>query len=216
MILTVKKFLTNKDNDYESMTSRVGQMRIFLEHILAGRVPNEKYSQDSLLQYCRSLVEGQRDGMEGLDAGSWSVSPSPLEIAEDDKNDYHFFPTYIALATLVFCGEKDSRVKDIPGYDDALKKGFSFAVSSELNGYGFNSLFQQMEAVLILGSGGCPRYLVSNPDSGPVMISRLKELGNDFQQRLDKDDTILSFGGDYKRQFTLACKLLEPLMEKSV
>jgi hypothetical protein len=215
MILTVKKFLINKDNDYESMTSRVGQMRIFLDHILAGRVPNAKFSQDSLLQYCRSLVEGQRDGMEGLDAGSWSVSPSPLEIDEDEKNDYHFFPTHIALATLVYCGEKDSRVLEIPGYDETLKRGFAFAVSADLNGYGFNSLFQQMEAVLILGSGGCPLYLKDNPDCCPAMLSRLKELGADFQQRLDSDDTVLSFGGDYKKQFTLACKLLESLMDKS-
>lgn len=213
MILTVIKFLINKDNDYESMTSQVGKMRIFLDHILAGRVPNEKFSQDSLLQYCRSLVEGQREEMEGLDAGSWSVSPFPLEIDEDDKNDYHFFPTHIALATLVYCGKKDSRVLEIPGYDETLKKGFAFAVSADLNGYGFNNLFQQMEAVLILGSGACPQYLKDHPDCCPAMMRRLKELAADFQHRLDSDDTVLSFGGDYKKQFTLACKLLEPLMD---
>lgn len=216
MILTIKKFLFNKDNDYESMTSRVGQMRIFLDHILAGRVPNEKFSQDSLLQYCKSLVEGQREGMEGLDLGSWSVSPAPLEIEEDDKNDYHFFPTYIALATLVFCGQKDSRVLALPGYDEVLKKGFTFAVSANLNGFGYNSLFQQIEAVLILGSGACPAYLVDHPDCCPAMLKRLKELGEDFQNRLDSEDTILSFGGDYKKQFTLACKLLDPLLGRTV
>lgn len=212
MILTIKKFQINEDNDYERMTSRVGQMRIFLDHILAGRVPNEKFTQDSLLQYCRSLVEGQRDEMEGLEAGSWSVSPAPLEIAEDDRNDYHFFPTYIALATLVYCGEKDSRVRDIPSYKDVLQKGFAFAVSSDLNGYGFNSLFQQLEAVIILGSGSCPSYLKRHPECCPKMLNRLRELGTEFQNRLDSGDTVLSFGGDYKKQFTLACNLLEPLM----
>lgn len=215
MILTIKKFLTNEDNDYERMTSRVGQMRIFLDHILAGRIPNETFTQDSLLQYCRSLVEGQRDAVEGLEAGSWSVSPAPLEIEEDDRNDYHFFPTYIALATLVYCGEKDPRVKEIPFYDEVLKKGFAFAVSSDLNGYGFNSLFQQMEAVLILGSGLCPAYLKAHPECCPKMLNRLKELGEDFQQHLDQGDTVLPFGGDYKKQFALACQLLEPLMSGS-
>lgn len=213
MILTVKKFLINKDNDYEKMTSRVGQMRIFLDHILAERIPNKTFSQDSLLEYCRSLVEGQRGEMEGLQAGSWSVSPAPGEVAEDDRVDYHFFPSYIALATLVHCGLKDSRVREIPGYEDALKNGFAFAVSSDLNGYGFNSLFQQMEAVLILGSGSCPAYLRSHPDCCPDLLRRLQELHDDFRTRLDSGDTVLSFGGDYRKQFALACKLLEPLME---
>ncbi|MDC7235516.1 MAG: hypothetical protein PQJ58_19965 [Spirochaetales bacterium] len=212
MILTVKKFLINEDNDYERMTSRVGQMRIFLDHILAGRVPNEKFGKDSVLQYCRSLVEGQREAAEGLAAGSWSVSPAPGEVEEEDRIDYHFFPTYIALSTLVYCAAQDPRVSEIPSYHEVLKKGFAFAVSANLDGYGFNSLFQQLEAVLILGSGLCPAYLLEHPDSSPALLARLKELGAEYKERLEKNDTVLAFGGDYKKQFTIACTLLEPLL----
>ena len=208
----MKKFIINKDNDYEKMTSRVGQMKIFLEHILAGRVPNEEYSADSLLGFCRSLVEGQRGGEPGLAEGSWSVCSSPLDIAEDDRMDYHFFPTFIALSLLVGCAGKDPRVRDIPGFDEALKKGFSFAVSENLEGYGFNSFFQQMEAILILGSGACPSWLQSHPECCPPMAQRLGLLGVEYKKRLDKGDTILSFGGDYKIQFQLATKFLAPLM----
>ncbi|MDC7240319.1 MAG: hypothetical protein PQJ50_08160 [Spirochaetales bacterium] len=211
MILTIKKFIVNKDNDYENMTSRVGQMRIFLDHILAGNVPNENYTADSLLAYCRSLIEGQRGAEEGLHAGSWSVSPAPAEIDEDDRVDYHFFPTYLALSLLVLCGEKDHRVREIPGYEEALAKGFSFAVSRNLEGYGFNSFFQQVEAVLILGSGGCTRWLKDHPESSPEMVSCLKDLAADYSERLDTNKTVLAFGGDYREQLTLACRYMEPL-----
>ncbi|MDA3957390.1 hypothetical protein [Oceanispirochaeta sp.] len=213
MILTIKKFLINKDNDYEKMTSRVGQMKIFLEHILAGRVPNENYSSDSLLSFCHSLVQGQRPAEPGLEEGSWSVSATAADIEDEDRMDYHYFPTFLALSLLISCGSQDSRVKEIPGYEDALKKGFGFAVSENLEGFGFNSFFQQMEAVLIMGSGGCPLWLKAHPDSCPVLVDRLGQLGNEFKSRLDKEDTVLPFGGDYKPQFMLACKLLAPLME---
>ena len=215
MILTIKKFLINKDNDYEKMTSRVGQMKIFLEHILAGRVPNEKFSADALLSFCRSLVEGQRGTEPGLAPGSWSVCSTAEDIDEDDRMDYHFFPTFLALSLLITCSSKDPRVKDIPGFEDSLKKGFDFAVSENLEGYGFNSFFQQMEAALIMGSGGCPGWLKDHPECCPPMAKRLGQLGMEFKERLDQDNTILSFGGDYKVQFQLASQFLAPLMESS-
>ncbi|QEN09295.1 hypothetical protein EXM22_15400 [Oceanispirochaeta crateris] len=215
MILTIKKFFPNKDNDYEKMTSKVGQMKIFLEHILAGRVPNEKYSADSLLSFCRSLVEGQRGSEAGLADGSWSVCSSALDIDEDDRMDYHFFPTFIALSLLISCASRDSRVKTIPGFDDALKRGFSFAISENLEGLGFNSFFQQMEACLIMGSGGCFLWLKEHPDCCPPMAEKLKQLGVEFKKRLSEGETVLPFGGDYKVQFQLACQFLAPLMESS-
>ena len=213
MILTIKKFIVNKDNDYENMTSRVGQMRIFLDHIIAGNVPNEKYSSDSLLSYCRSLIEGQRGAEEGLEAGSWSVSPAPAEVDEDDRVDYHFFPTYLALSLLVLCGGKDPRVRELPGYEEALKKGFAFAVSRNLEGYGFNSFFQQIEGVLILGSGGCASWLKDHPDVSPEMTDCLKSLAADYKNRLETNDTVLAFGGDYREQLNLACKYMSPLSQ---
>jgi len=213
MILTIKKFTINKDNDYEKMTSKVGQLRIFLEHILSGRVPNDSYSLDDLTGFCRSLIETQRSAVPGLADGSWSVSPAPGEITREDEMDYHFFPTFLALALLVTGGRKDSRIPALPGYEEALKRGFAFAITGNLDGYGFNSLFQQVEAVLILGSGGCISWLADNRNCCPELAVRLKELGDNFRHRLESGHTVLEFGGDYKAQFTLASQFLRPLSE---
>jgi len=211
MILTIKKFSINKDNDYEKMTSKVGQMRIFLENILSGRVPNESYSSDNLYNFCRSLIEAQRPSGPELADGSWSVSPEPSEVAEEDRIDYHYFPTFLALSLLVSCGKKDSRIPALPGYNDALRRGFEFSMSGNLEGVGFNSLFQQVESILILGSGGCFSWLADNPECCPDLVGRLRELENVFRTRLESGDTVLDFGGDYKTQFTLVCQFLKPL-----
>lgn len=211
MVLVLKKFKINKDNDYEDLLSTAGRMKIFLENVLSGQVPHDTYKPETLFHYCRSLVEGQRGEEPGLAAGSWSVSPVPEEIGEEDAMDIHYFPTMIALATLVFCGNKYAEVRDIPGYEDSLKRGFGFAISGGLKGIGFNSFFQEMESVLILGSGGCPLWLKEHPEACPALAERLLELGREYALRLEKNDTVLEFGGDYKRQFVLALRLLEPL-----
>ena len=214
MILTLKKFFVNKDNDYEEMASRVGAHRIFLENILAGHVPNEEYGTDKLRTYCESLVLGQRIGVQGLKDGSWSVSPAPAEISPEDVMDYHYFPTFIALAVLTYCSQKfPEEIGSIPGLDDALVLGYDFAASSNLEGFGFNSLFQQIESILILGSAGCAGWLKEHPEACPSLVRRLKEIGRDYSKRLDSGDTALSFGGDYKPQFTLAVRFLEPLLD---
>jgi hypothetical protein len=214
MILTLKKFFVNKDNDYEKMASRVGAHRIFLENILAGNVPNEEYPLDQLVLYCRSLIDGQRAGVPGLPDGSWSVSPDPSGVSEEDCMDYHFFPTLIAISLLTLCaGKYPEEIGTLPGLEKALERGYAFILTGNLEGFGFNSLFQQVESILILGSGGCPAWLASHPDASPALVERLREIGQSYKNRLEKGDTLLSFGGDYKPQFALALKSLQPLME---
>ncbi len=213
MILTLKKFFVNKDNDYGNMAERVGARRIFLENVLSGKVPNDEYGVDKLKAYCESLIEGQRMGVPGLEDGSWSVSPDPSGVSEEDKVDFHYFPTYVALSMLLACSKKFPReIGSLPGLEEALHRGFRFAITGNLDGFGFNNLFQQVESILILGSGGCPGWLAENPEVCPALNKRLKELGNEFRARLETGDTVLSFGGDYKTQFTLAVKLLQPLI----
>ena len=215
MILTLKKFFVNKDNDYEDMVSRVGAHRIFLENILAGRAPNEEYGIEKLKVYCQSLIDGQRKGVSGLQDGSWSVSPDPSGVAEEDQVDFHYFPTFIALAALTTCsGKFPEDIGTLPGLDEAIALGYEFAISGNLDGYGFNSLFQQIESILILGSGGCPAWLMDHPDICPAMVKRLREIGEDYKKRLAAGNTAMSFGGDYKTQFALAVKLLGPVFVK--
>ncbi len=211
MILTLKTFAVNKDNDYEKMASRVGQLRIFLNHLLAGDLPNQDYTQKDLAGFCRSLIDAQRGAEEGLTDGSWSVSPAPAELDEDDRIDYHFFPTYLALSLLVSSGSRFPALCQIPGYHEALERGFGFAVSENLQGYGFNSFFQEVEAVLILGAGGCARWLKDHPSCCPALLARLKELKADYQNRLDEERTLVDSGADYRGEYTLACTYLSCL-----
>jgi len=214
MVLTLKKYFVNKTNEYEDMTSRVGALRIFLENILSGQVPNDEYGVEKLTRFCQSLIDGQRIGVAGLRDGSWSVSPDPSEISEEDLVDYHYFPTYIALSLLITCSEKyPEEIGSLPGLNEVLIRGFEFSLTGNLEGFGFNSLFQQVESVLILGSGGCIRWLADHPEVCPSLAARLKEIGGEYKSRLEKGDTVLPFGGDYKPQFTLALKTLEPLFK---
>jgi len=213
MILTLKKFFVNKDNDYSDMSERVGARRIFLDNVLAGKVPNDDYGVEKLIVYCQSLIDGQRKAVPGLNDGSWSISPDPSEVSEEDLMDYHYFPTFIAIAMLTACARKfPEEIGSLTGLDEAIVQGYKFAIGCNLEGYGFNSLFQQLESVLIMGSGGCISWLVNHPDACPGIVKRLREIAADYQSHLDKGDTVLSFGGDYKRQYTLAVTYLEPLL----
>ena len=68
---------------------------------------------------------------------------------------------------------------------------------------------QQVEAVMILASGGIPARLKKFPETAPVMAGGLKKLASDFRRRIDSGDTMLPGGFDYLQLFCGALSALE-------
>ena len=208
-----RKFTLSEDNDYEHIAAASGRLRALLEAFTAGELPRE-YGMKQLAGYARSLLEVQRDD------GSFSSYIEPERLDADVRRDALSFVTWAALAFLC-------------RFEDAWKKageraGGDFGVSSENWAAGISAAFrclsagdfnfpesgaaepvQQVEAVLILSSGGIPGRLKANPEIAPEMKTGLNNLKEDFQSRLDTGNTSLTGGIEYESLFRMALEAME-------
>ena len=132
-----------------------GALYATLEALSQGRIPNRNYTFSDLEALMKSLVQEQRKPGEFLVwGGSWSLIDIDEHAPSDVRVDLIFFPTYMVVSLMcLFFRRFPERSARIPGFEDALHRGFHFASARNLDGHGIEGGSQRMEAVRILNHG---------------------------------------------------------------
>ena len=205
-MLLAHEFTQSSENDYEEIAAAGGRLRALLDAFAGNTLPGE-YTEEQLANYAGSLLARQRED------GSFSSYPRPEELEADVRTDAHRFVTWAALAFL--CRFQDLSV-GIPGIEaDVLEKSILSAMRSPVTGdfafpeSGEAEPVQQVEAVLVLSSGGVPGRVMGDSRIAPVLSAELGGLKADFLRRIRSGDTILPGGIDYKDLFLKALAGLE-------
>lgn len=193
-MVLMKKYYKSKDDDYENMSKIPGSMRLVLKALAKGLIPHEQYTQQQLIAFSKSLISNQEAN------GSWKVYKEEYNVSEEDAIDFVFFPTQIACSILSHMKQKNS-IAELDGIDNALARGLKFCMSNNLEGYGFNTVFQQLESIIIFIEGSVIDLLNKDPRICPSCYDRLIELKEEIQNTLDSGDTKMEYGGDYREQY---------------
>ena len=199
----LKTFRTDEKLDVKKMENTVNEMRELLEKLSSGEIPNENdYTQSDLKNFCISLINGQRNDISGLKSGSWCLAPSIEGMPGDARVYYVFFPTYIAIAILTrVLLDYPEIPKQIPNYEEVLRRGFKFATYRRLRGHGIGAGLEMIEAIEILSLGKVIRYLSSNPDFCPELLQIVRNIRKELADALEKDVTTGPWGEDYIKAF---------------
>lgn len=193
MLYVLDKFRVCKDMDFEDQGAIVGLMKDVVTYLKEGKIPNKDYTIDNLKTYIQSLIDLQRK--EDIVKDSWSVSPEPENTPGDEEVDFHFFPTYLAVATLSLFKQKyPKEVLEFNGFDNALKTGMAYAVSKKFAGLGFNSDFQRLEAAILLSKGNVAELLQSEPQLCPALLNELKTVLSEVTDAVKNKQIVNQFG----------------------
>ena len=94
----------------------------------------------------------------------------------------------------------------VEGLDDAISAGLQSPAAADFSfpESGPAEPVQQVEAILILSSGGIPALLMADPSRAPILKSALDVLAGDFHRRLDSGETLLPGGIEYENLFRKA------------
>ncbi|MBN2657009.1 MAG: hypothetical protein JXR86_08105 [Spirochaetales bacterium] len=204
-MVLMKKFFKSKDDDYENMSVITGSMRLVLKGLHKGMIPHDNYTEEQIIDFCRSLIENQAPD------GSWPVYKDEYagSISEEDKIDFLYFPTQIACAVLASVKQKFPSASKLGNLDEALVAGLKFSVSRNLEGFGFNSPFQKLESLHIFIEGSVVELLNSDPRICPPCYNRLIEIKEELLETIKKGETVMEYGGDYREQYEQVLKGLE-------
>jgi hypothetical protein len=193
MLYVLDKFRVCKDMDFENQGAIVGLMKDVVTYMQKDLIPDEKYTIKELTAFIESLIEHQRD--EEIISGSWSVSPEPQNTPVDEEVDFHFFPTYLAVAILSLFKQKYPEISaGMSGFDHALKTGMEYSVSNDFKGFGFNSDFQRLEAAILLSKGKVAELLLESPELSPKMLELLKEILTEVVTAIKAKKIVNDFG----------------------
>jgi hypothetical protein len=198
-MVLITKFRKSEDDDYENMSSIVGSIRLVLKAINRGLIPHEKYTLRDLMSFCQSFIDMQEED------GSWRVHRPEDTVDVEDEVDFIFFPTQIACSILSYV-KQNYNCSELSGIDEVLSRGLKFSVSKRLEGFGFNSMFQTLESLIIFIEGSVPELLNKDPRICPALYNRILELKEELQNLVDSGNTVLEYGGDYREQYDFVLK----------
>jgi hypothetical protein len=204
-MILARKFTQAEENDYERIAVAGGRLRSLLDAFAENRLPPE-YGAGELAAYAATLLAQQRPD------GSFSSYNEPEELEPDVRIDAHRFVTWAAAAFLCRLQElHPGEASGIEGLDSAIRRALRSPAASELvfSESGSAEVVQQVEAALVLASGGIPARLKTDPDLAPELMNALDQLVLIFRSRLDKGDTSLPGGIEYESLFRKALIQIE-------
>lgn len=193
-MVLMKKYYKSKDDDYENMSKIPGSMRLVLKALANGLIPHSQYTEEQLIAFCKSLISKQE-----ID-GSWKVFKDDFTVSEEDLIDFVYFPTQIACSILSHTKQKHSTA-DLSGIDEALSRGLKSCMTNNLEGFGYNKIFQKLETIIIFIEGSVVDLLNQDPRICPSCYHRLLEMKEEIQNILDTGETMMEYGGDYREQY---------------
>lgn len=205
-----KMFSFCDSHDITKMFRLIAEMKEVLTAIDAGEIPNQTdYSAQDLVNYCTSLVKGQRRNLGRTKPGSWAVAPNDDEMSSDARVDFIFVPTYVTVATL-------SRILhdfpwiaiQVPGFYRSLKSGLKFCTYRELRGSGYEAIDGILDAIMILAIGKVPALLEVAPQFSPKLRKVFEEVERFLSDNLSTGETFGPWGMDYSQGYQAALETL--------
>ena len=160
------------------MQVMVERMRLVLDGLHGGEKPGEKLTEKELKSLCRSLIKGQRKDLQGFE-DSWSVLPLEfsLGVPGDARADFVYNPTYLVISILTRVMTDHPEISSsIPGYEEALRRGYRFSTLRGLMGHGFGAKDDRIETLELFEKGSILKFLSANPEFSPEMTNLLRDI----------------------------------------
>lgn len=160
------------------MQVTIERMHLVLDGLHMGEIPNEKFTEKVLEGLCRSLVEGQRKDLPRFE-DSWSVLPLQfsLGVPSDALADFVYKSSYFAISILTKVMKDHTEISgNIPGYEEALRRGYRFSTLRRLMGHGFGAEGDRIETLALFEKGGVLKFVSENPEFSPEMTQLLQEI----------------------------------------
>lgn len=142
--------------------------RVF-ELVVTGDAPGKSCSEEDLVAYLVSLVEGQRGDLEKFMPGSWTLVPHG-KIPNRLHEEFVYLPTYLAVGTLSYVlRELPELTRDIAALKRSLQRGLDFATIQGLAGSGYEWLDRRRQIFTIFERGKVLDLLLERPGLSPRM-----------------------------------------------
>lgn len=206
----LKTFLVCDSHNIDTMFHLVDEMKRVLASLDAGDIPNQTdYTRQDLLDYCKSLVKGQRGNIGRTKPGSWSVAPNDEGMPSDARVDFIFTPTYIAVATLSRILQDHPTIAiQIPGFLKSLKRGMLFCTYRELQGHGYDAIDGMLDAIMILSIGKVPALLDMAPEFSKKLRGLFGKVEKYLSEHLLHGETLGPWGENYSPGYQAALETL--------
>jgi len=199
------------------MQKAVKDMLELLVKMSSGEIPNSDYTLDDLTSFCKSLVRSQEtieiENEKGVKTtvGFWCVSET-LSMPSDAEVDFLFFPTYIAISILTrFMQQYPDIAKEIPMYEEVLKRGYRGVTLRGLRGHGFEAIADMVRAIEIFDMGGVPGYLSSNPSFSPELLDLLRDIKKFSEEKMKKGIRKNDWSEVPLEKYKLVCDILKDI-----
>lgn len=200
MTMVLGKFYHVKKYDFEKMCGIVGLLRSVLDNFVGGKLPVDNFGYAELAALVESLIDGQRSE-EGLE-GSWAVCPDRDSLAEDEVMDFIVFPTCEAAALIAWVLDNQPDLVENPAKaEEVLRKAFAFLAEQKLEGHGMDGHLQTIESLLILVTGGVPRFLEKRPNLAPDFLHLLMSEKEKISSLCCNGQTTTAWGQDLEESY---------------
>lgn len=157
--------LLSKKPRLDVLQKLLSNMERVFELLVAGEAPGEACSEENLMAYLVSLVEGQRGELEKFMPGSWILAPHG-KIPKNLYEEYVHLPTYLAVGTLSLTLRRlPSFTRDIATLKRSLERGLDFATIQGLAGRGYEWLEWRQRIFTIFERGQVFDLLLERPET---------------------------------------------------
>ncbi len=161
--------MVSKKVRLDILRTLVGNMERLFELIVSGGAPGKLCSEEHLMAYLVSLVEGQQGEDEKFMPDSWTLV-SRGQISKSLHEELVYLPTYLAVGTLSFTvRELPSFTADIAALKRSLERGLAFATINGLAGTGYEWLDWRQRIFTIFERGKVLDLLIDHPETSPRM-----------------------------------------------
>jgi len=131
---------------------------------------SEAPTQAEVTNYCRYLLAHQRGRVIKMSPGSWGLPENLGMPSSDARVDFIYFPTYIAVSTLVLAWQRYPELSDqLPDFRQQLRQGMKFMVGRHLRGSGYDADRQLVEVIEILALGKVFDFVKQQPTFFPEL-----------------------------------------------
>ncbi|UZE97291.1 hypothetical protein [Alkalimarinus alittae] len=144
--------------------------RAHLIELACGNACSEAPTQAEVANYCRYLLSLQRGRVIKISPGSWGLTEDLAMPSSDARVEFIYFPTYIAVSTLVLAWQRYPELSDqLPDFKRQLRQGIKFMLGRRLRGSGYDADRLLVEAIEILALGKVFDFVKQQPTFFPKL-----------------------------------------------